>query len=55
MVKMKRLIISEKTHRSLISALADLEIHLIMDNGSTDEVKRLLACVKAAKDIKVSK
>lgn len=55
MVKLKQLIISEETHRSLISALADLEIHRIMDRESTDDVKRLLVCVKNAKDIEVSK
>lgn len=55
MVKMKLMIISDETHRSLISALADLEIHFIMDGESTNEVKHLLGCLKAARDIEVSK
>jgi hypothetical protein len=52
---MKQLIIGEKTHRSLISALVDLEIFLIAEHESTDEVKILLATVRAAKDIETKK
>lgn len=55
MVNMKRLLISEETHRRLIYALADLEIHLIIDGESTDEVKQLLAAVKEAQDVEVGK
>lgn len=55
MVKMKQLLISEETHRRLIDALADLEICRIIFDEPTDEIKQLLAAVKAAQDVEVGK
>ena len=48
---MKRILMTDETHGSLVAALADLEILLIMQGESTEEVNRLRAVIKNAEAV----
>lgn len=48
MVTLRRLLISDETHRDLASALVELEILLILNNNPIVEVRKLLSVINNA-------